>query len=382
VLYTSPHLHSVVERIRVGLEPVQRQEFASLVEEAWPAAEWVERAGGHGPVTFFELLTAMAFLHSRRIRADFQVIEVGLGGRLDATNVVSPQVCVITNISLDHTATLGDTLALIAAEKAGIIKRNVPVVVAPQPAEAMEVFLRVSAANEAPMVRVDQRLSWRRRSADLNGQAADVNGLHGRYEVWTSLIGAHQLENAATAIATVETLIDRGFSVSGKSVVEGLRRVSWPARLEGLSFRGRRVVVDGAHNPHSMGRLVEAIREYYRHRRLFLIFGATAGHSLEGMMAQVASLSPEVIAVRSRHPRSVPAYDVGEQARALGLRVQVETDDVAFGVRLAVHLAGEDDLVLGTGSLSVAAEVIEEVRGMTPELYPTLKRPAPSILTP
>ena len=381
-LYTSPHLHSATERIRVGLEPIAPADFAALVDRAWPAVELVLEEDNYGPVTTFELLTAMAFLHFKQIGADYQVIEVGLGGRLDATNVVSPVVSVITSISLDHIATLGDTLALIAAEKAGIIKSNVPVVVAPQAGEALEVLLHISIEREAPIVQVGKQVSWQVRSADVEGQSLDVAGLLGSYQVWIPLLGEHQLENAATAIATVETLIDRGLELSSESIVEGLKRVSWPGRLEILSNRGAQVVVDGAHNPNSIGRLVKAVRDYFRFQRVILIFGATSGHSARGMMANVAGISPTVIAVRSRHPRSAPAETIATAAREQGLPVSFESDDVALATRRALAMAGRDDLVLCTGSLSVVAEVIEEMRDMTPEIYPYIERPTPTSTMP
>ena len=374
-LYTSPHLHSAVERIRVGLEPIERSAFAALVEEVWPTSEWVGREGGYGEVTTFEFLTAMAFRRFEQIEADLQVIEVGLGGRLDATNVVDPEVSVITSISLDHTSTLGNTIPLIAAEKAGIIKDGAPVVVAPQRDEAMEVFLRVSADKGAPMVQVGRDLSWRMRSDGKSGQSFDVAGLRGDYRVWIPLLGGHQVENACTAIATVETLIDRGFDVSYEDIVEGLRSVSWPGRLQGLSSEGIRVVADGAHNADSMRRLVRAVRKLYKFHRVILVFGALSGHSARGMMAEVAELSPTVVAVRSRHPRSAPANTIASAAREAGLSVQFESEEIGLATRQAVEMAGEEDLVLGTGSLSVAAEIIEEIAGIDAELYPNIKRP-------
>ena len=375
-LYTSPHLHSAVERIRVGLEPIGRQEFAALVEQVWPAVELVGREGGYGGVTTFEMLTAMAFLYFRQIGADFQVIEVGLGGRLDATNIVSPQVCAITSISLDHILTLGDTIELIAGEKAGIIKRGVPVVVAPQPPEAMEVIVRTAGRQGAPLVRVDEQMRWRKRHADLQGQSLELTGGRGRYDLWIPLLGGYQLENVGTAVAAVETLIAKGFAVSQEAIVTGLAEVRWPARLEVLSPDGHQVVVDGAHNPYSMRRLVSSVRDYFRFRRVILIFGALVGHSGEGMISELVDLSPMVIAVRSRHPRSAPSSTISEVASRQGLPVIFQSENVGEATRWALDTASEDDLVLGTGSLSVAAEVIEEIRGIAPELYPYIKPPA------
>ena len=374
-LYSSPHLHSAVERIRVGLKPVERNEFAALVNYAWPAVEWVSQQGEYGDVTFFEILTAMAFLHFSQVGAHVQVIEVGLGGRLDATNVVSPAVCVITNISLDHISTLGDTLPLIAAEKAGIIKRGVPVVIAPQPDKALGVFLEVSKQKGAPVVQVDREMSWRKDRAGLDGQSFDVSGLRSDYSVRIPLLGDHQIENASTAIATAETLTDRGLPLSTAAIVDGLRQVRWPGRLQVLSGAGPQVVVDGAHNPASAKRLVSSVRELFKCGRVILIFGALGGHSARGMLAELAGLSPHVIAVRSRHPRSALSEVIGRTAGEQGLPVLFQSEDIGLATSRALEMAEPTDLVLATGSLSVVAEVIEGVDGIEPELYPYLTDP-------
>ena len=375
-LYTSPHLHSAVERIRIALEPVSRADFAALVGRIWPAVEWVGREGGFGAVTTFEMLTAMAFFHFREVGADLQVIEVGLGGRLDSTNIVEPQVCVITSISLDHVVTLGSTLERIASEKAGIIKSEAPVVVAPQPAQALAVFREVARERGAPLVDVEATVGRERRDIGLWGQRATLSGLRDRYDVHIPLLGDHQLENSATAVAAVETLAGRGFPVSNESVVGGIRDVRWPARLDVLSRAGPLVVVDGAHNPYSMRRLVLAVRDYFRFDRVVLIFGGLGGHSSHGMAAELAELSPTVVAVRSRHPRSVPSDIMAEVVSDGGLTVVFQSDNVSEGTRRALEIAGKNDLVLATGSLSVAAEVIEEIKGIPAEVYPNIKRPA------
>ena len=375
-LYTSPHLHSAVERIAVGLSPIGKGEFAALVERIWPDVEWVGRYGGYGAVTTFEMLTAMAFLHFERIGADFQIIEVGLGGRLDSTNIVSPEVTVVTSLSLDHVATLGNTVEKIAREKAGIFKSGVPVVSAPQPEQAMTVLREVADSKGAPLVQASARLSCQKRHVGLDGQSFEVVGSGHRYDLWTPLLGDHQLENACTAIATVETLAERGYRVSRDSFALGLRNVRWPARLEVLSTEPLLLVVDGAHNPFSVGRLVKAVREYFRFQRVVLIFGALGGHSARGMLSELTELSPLVLAVSSRHPRSARSHLVADAASELGLQVVFQSENVGKATRRAIEIARQGDLVLATGSLSVAAEVIEETRGIEPELYPYIKRPS------
>ena len=374
-LYTSPHLHSVTERIRIGMEPIGRGDFAPLLRRLWPHAQWVEREGPYGPMSFFEMMTAMAFEHFRERRVDFQVVEVGLGGRLDSTNVVQPEVSVITPISLDHVATLGSTLALIAAEKAGIIKDGVPVVMAPQREEAAEVVRRVASERSAPLREVAVDMTWQTIESDAKGTRFRVCGARGSYELRTRLLGAHQVENAATAVAAAETLMERGFALSLKSIAEGVERAEWSGRLQVLSDAGPLIVVDGAHNPAAAERLVQAVRAHFEFDRVILVVGSLGGHAMRDVLVHLAGLSPVIVAVRSRHPRAAAASSVAELAREMGLQVVGEYDVVAEGVERAVSMARDGDMVLGTGSLSVAAEMTEKLFGMEPELYPTLKLP-------
>ena len=374
-LYTSPHLHSAVERIRVGLEPVSREEFAASVERIWPSIEYVASEGGYGGVTTFEALTAMAFDYFRQINADFQVIEVGLGGRLDSTNIVLPEVSVITSISLDHVVTLGDTVEKIAFEKAGIIKRGVPVVVSPQSGDVLAVIRGVADEKGAPIVSIGGRVSHKMREADADGQSFEICGLSRTYGLWMPLLGDFQLENAATALATLEELQNKGYDISEGSISRGFKDVSWPARFQRMLHEGVEVLVDGAHNPYSMKRLVGTIGQFFPSRAPIVVFGALSGHSARGMLEELAVLSPQLICVRSRHPRSAPSSVIRDIASQLGMKIAFETENVGEGTRKAIELSRDDDFVLGTGSLSVAAEIIEEIRGMTPELYPYIKPP-------
>ena len=377
-LYTSPHLHSATERIRVNGQPISQQQFAAIVERIWPTVERIGSSGGYGGVTTFEAMTAMAFVHFRDIGADFQVMEVGLGGRLDSTNIVKPRVCAITSISLDHTATLGDTVAKIAFEKAGIIKEGVPVIVAPQTDEAMTVIVDVARQRGAPLLSVAEHSSWQKRRSDMCGQVFTLTSAENAYELETPLLGDYQMENAATAVAVAETLREKGVELDDDSIRRGVRDVHWPARLQVLATPdkgGKLLVVDGAHNPYSMERLVEALREHFSYERLILIFGALSGHSATGMLSALLPLSPEVLATHSRHPRSASGATIANVATELGLKIAFTSENVGEAARRALEMASEKDLVLGTGSLSIAAEITEEVQGIPPELYPYMSMP-------
>jgi dihydrofolate synthase/folylpolyglutamate synthase len=320
-------------------------------------------------------MTAQAFHHFAKVGAGWQVIEVGLGGRLDSTNIITPEVSVITNISLDHVATLGDTIAKIAFEKAGIIKAGVPIVVAPQTSEAMTVVRQVAKERGAPLVDVAAIMTWQPESADHGGQSFRLTGANGEYSLRTPLLGDYQIENAATAVAAIETLNHNGAGISKKAIAQGIREVRWPARLQVLSTSGPLIVVDGAHNPYSVRRLVDTLPSLFEYDDVVLVFGALSGHSASGMLAELVRLSPRLIAVKSRHPRSADSATVADAARRFGIDVTFATNDVAEGTRHALKLVGPKTLLLAAGSLSVAAEVTEEIESIPAEVYPNLKPP-------
>ena len=371
-LFSSPHMHSFRERISLDGMPVTEEVFAALSEEVWPDLEWVSHNGDGGEVTMFEALTAMAVCHFRR-RAGFQVLEVGLGGRLDTTNLVGPpalKVCAITSLSLDHTAILGNTLESIAGEKAGIIKPGVPVVTSPQRPEAMAVIESVCREKGAPLIRAGEDLTWRSTARGPYGQELEVRGRLGEYRLRIPLMGAFQLENAATALGVLEALMERGTEISADAIAEGMKSVAWPCRMEVLS-KAPLVVCDGAHNPYAAAKLGDTLPDYLDYRRVLLVAGVSRDKNMEGIVGELAGLTSKAFATRSRHPRAAKAAAVAGAFAAHGVDVvQVEGVDVA--VAKAVEESRHGDLVLITGSLFVAAEAREAILGIEPELYPEL----------
>ena len=365
-LYTSPHLHTMRERIQLNGDPLSEEEFADTVEAVWPAVEAMSAEG----VTTFEALTGMAFRAFASRRLDWQVLEVGMGGTLDATNTVeSPEVCVITSISLDHTKILGDTVEAIARDKGGIIKPGAAVVTAPQTPGVIAILEEACARAGAELVQTAERYTWRVTGFDLRGQSFHVEGPGGEWDGWIPLLGEHQVENAVCAIAAAEALAERGHDVTREAVLDGLANVRWPARLEVLAERPL-VVADGAHNPYSAGKLVEAVDRYFGARRRVLLFGASLGHDLRGIVRALAALEPEAVVVTaSRHPRAVAMDTLMQEFRDAGMPVQWG-GSVAEGFEQAKALAGPDDLVLATGSLFTAVEVRERLFGIPPEEYP------------
>jgi len=359
-LYTSPHLHTFNERIRVDDRLISNQELVALVEKLKPEVEAVNEKATYGRLTTFELITALGFAYFKLKGVDFQVIEVGLGGRLDATNIVQPEVCLITSISFDHTEVLGNTLAEIAAEKAGIIKPGSTVVASPHVAEVEKIIEETCLGCQAELVRVGSDVTWQSLGFDSSQQSLRVKGRLSSYELSIPLLGQHQLENAATAVAALEVLAEKGFHVFGDSITRGLAQVSWLGRFQVLSHRPL-LVVDGAHNPDSARKLKQSLEQYFNFDRAILIIGVSFDKDIAGIVSELAPLFDKVIATHSIHPRAMPTASVVAEFSRHGVEAQA-TEDISIALPLALTLAGEKDLICVTGSLFVVAGAIEQAK--------------------
>ncbi len=353
-LYTSPHLHTLRERIQVNGRLIPQETVASLTEQLQPLVSQVEG------LTTFEIITALGFLYFVERGVEFAVLEVGMGGRLDATNVVNSLVDIITSLSYDHTHILGETLPLIAREKAGIIKSKALVVSAPQVPEAMAVIEEVCREKDAELTVIGRDWTWEVGEANLEGQWFRVTTNEFRvtsYELWIPLLGRHQLINATVVVAAIEKLRQRGINISEASVREGLRQVRWPGRLEIL---GRRplVVADCAHNADSAGKLKAALEELFTYRHLILIFGASTDKDIEGMMGELFPLAHQVIVTQARHARATDSCVLQQKALTLRREVMV-SDSVDGALSLALETVGPQDLICVTGSIFVVAEARE-----------------------
>lgn len=362
-LYTSPHLHDFGERIRVGTRRIAEEELAAAVAEVRLAAERVHRERPDlGSLTTFELTTAAAFLHFAAQQAPCAVLETGLGGRLDAVTVVSPLVTVMTSISLDHTNFLGDTVAAIAREKAGIIKPGVPLICAPQHPEALAEIERACAERGAPLWLLGREIRWswrragRRWSVDVRTPGAE------HADVRVPLLGAHQCQNAALAIAAADLLRQHGFTTTDRTLRAGFARVRWPGRLEVLSRRPW-LVVDGAHNVDSAEKLARALTDCFSARRIWLILGVSRDKDIEGIARALAPVVSGVIVTAATHPRAADPALVAAAAGRAGLTTE-RADDIAAALDRARALAGPRDLICATGSLFVVAAV-REALGLT-----------------
>jgi dihydrofolate synthase/folylpolyglutamate synthase len=368
-LYTSPHLHTMRERIQVDGRLIEEKEFADLVNRLRPEIETVNRLKIAGELTTFEVLSALAFVYFRENNVDFQVLETGLGGRLDATNLVEPAVCAITSISLDHTEVLGDTLAKIATEKAGIIKPGCPVVCAPQHPEASAVIAGVCQQKGAILTTVGKDVTWQIKESSYSGQSFRLNGLREEYDLSIPLLGEYQLDNAAIAVASLEVLANSGTRITPTSIAEGLSQVYWPGRLQVLQHNPL-FIVDGAHNADSASKLRQALKRYFEFDDIVLIVGTSRDKNVAGIVAELANLSDNIIVTHSNNPRAATTSMLAAEFSKWG-KTPLTTEAVAGAVDVALAKTKPGDLICATGSLFVVSEVIGYLKGLDPEHYST-----------
>jgi dihydrofolate synthase/folylpolyglutamate synthase len=362
-LFTSPHLHVINERMRIDGTLVSDEELVTLLDRLRPEIEAVNEAATYGQLTTFEILTALGFCYFDRKQVDFQVMEVGLGGRLDATNVVKPEVCIITSISLEHTDVLGNTLAEIATEKAGIIKPGCRVVSSPQVDEVERVIVTACQEKEVELVRVGSDVTWHNPRLESDRQLFRVDGRLGSYELVIPLLGKYQLDNATCALAALELLEEQHPQITAESITKGLASVRWEGRLQVLNRRPL-VIVDGAHNADSAQKLKQSLEQYFEFDRAILIIGFSADKNVASIITELAPLFNEVIVTRSIHPRAMATSPIAAEFVRQGIAVR-ETDDISIALPLALELAGENDIICVTGSLFVVAGAIEQAEALS-----------------
>jgi len=367
-LYTSPHMVEFTERIMINGNQITKSELVDMVEKLKPISLEVPE------ITTFELTTALAFLFFSIKQIDTAVFEVGLGGRLDATNIVDPVVSVITSISYDHVKILGNSLSEIAGEKGGIIKPKIPVVVAPQKEEARIKLESIAAERHAPLIQVGREYLFAADSHSLEGQTfliwtpdeqpmVDQFIESGGREVWNPqrfkipLLGFHQVENAATAYAALKTAEKFGMTISENAYRDGFSSVCWPGRMEVLQ-KHPPIVIDSAHNRYSAQRLRQAMDDYFPGLPIVMVFGASEDKDIEGMFQELLPRVRRVITTQSIHPRAIDAFKLVEYAHRCGRSAEAIVP-IEEALVKAVEEAGEESVVLITGSVFVAAAARE-----------------------
>ncbi|MBI3990547.1 MAG: bifunctional folylpolyglutamate synthase/dihydrofolate synthase [Candidatus Omnitrophica bacterium] len=361
-LYTSPHLADFRERIRIltpGSKPqiqnpdfegmISEEELVCLVKQLRSAIERFNQDSEYGPLSFFELYTSLAFVYFKEKKVDFVVLETGLGGRLDGTNVVDPLVAAITPISYEHTQKLGNTLREIATEKAGIIKKKGLVVIsAPQEKEAMQVIRKRVGEIGAKLYGVGTDIIYRKTS-----EGFDIKGLLGNYpDLKIRLLGDHQLTNAAVAVGAIEALGAHNIQVGINAIKDGLYYTLWPGRCEIVSCNPL-IVLDGAQNIASMGALKGAVKEEFKYKRLILVLGISSDKDIKGICNEIYDLADEFILTKANNPRATEPKTL---AHYFSGKEVYTTDNVKEARELACSHAKKEDLILACGSLFVVGE--------------------------
>jgi len=357
-LYTSPHLVRFSERIRVDGEEIPDGDVARLYAKIKPHAEAMAGKNRVKQPTFFEVTTAMAFLYFAEREVDVGVIEVGMGGRMDATNVVQPLVAVITRVGLEHTEHLGKTEERIAREKSGIIKPGVRVVTIDQPvlpvieARAHGLGCRVTV--------VGREVRHERRSFDLSGQTVSVSD-GGRRELRIPLLGAYQPENAAIAYATLRVLTEVGLAIDGNAIDRGFARTVWPGRMQVVQ-RSPTVIVDGTHNAPGVPALAISLRELFPERRFTFVLGILNDKDLRAFADHLGPLADRIIATRPQTPRAYGPEEIVAAFAGKSPSAEIVAS-VADAFDRALGGAAAEDVVVVTGSIYTAGEALAHLEG-------------------
>ncbi|MBQ2893147.1 MAG: bifunctional folylpolyglutamate synthase/dihydrofolate synthase [Oscillospiraceae bacterium] len=346
-LYTSPYIYTFHERMQVDGEMITDEELVAITEFVKPLAESMADTP-----TEFELVTCIGFEFFKRRGCDIVVLEVGMGGALDSTNVIpTPEVAVITNIGLDHTDYLGKTLEEIAATKAGIFKDGGDAVIYRSTPSVEKVFETVCEQRNVALKKADFE-GLTPISHGLDGQSFDCGTYKG---LRTALLGAHQMKNAAVVLATVEILTQKGWNISRQNIYDGLRDVSWPGRFDIVREKPL-FIIDGGHNPQCIEALVKNIGDYLAGKRVVALTGVLADKDYGDMYRPVMPLVEQFVCVTPPNPRRLPARELAEHLEKAGAKATA-CEEIADGVKLAIEMAGEDGVVLCFGSLYTIGDI-------------------------
>lgn len=341
-VYTSPNLVDIRERIIVNRRMISKNDFSRIMTKV----KKINVPSCFGHPTFFETLTAVALKYFHEKNVDFAVVEVGLGGRLDATNVVKPIVSVITNVSMEHENILGKNIEKIAEEKAGVIKKNVPVVTAAKNKNVLDVIKRVCIKNKCRLINVNENVEIRKLNHNLDGQIFDLQTPKNKYyNLRIPLLGRHQLVNAATALSVIELLKD--FLES--NIKKGFSSAKWSGRLEIINKKPL-IVVDGAHNPDGMRKLKPAVIEYFNYDKLILVLGILSDKNIKKMVKIIAPQADIVVITKPDTERAADPEIIKNEAEKYIRNISVK-ENVKDALDYAKSIANKNDMILVTGSL-------------------------------
>jgi len=349
-VYISPHIQRFTERIVIDGNEISEKDLVSIIQKIKPIVDDMEK----DPPTYFEIVTAIAFKYFNDKKVDFAVVEVGLGGRFDATNIVKPEISVITNVSLEHQNILGNKIKDIAFEKAGIIKNNTPIVTSADN-DALKVIKQKTIENKTELIIVDDN-KWKREYFDLDGQDFLIKGLLQNYNVKTHMLGKFQGKNIALALACIEKLQMGGIYITEESISKGIEKTSFPGRME-IAQRNPIILLDGAHNIKGIEVLTETLRNDFSFDNLILVVGILSDKKISEMLKIISPLANKIITTKSSNERACDPEKLKKVIQEIGFNKEVIVkDNINDAINYAKSIAKKDDLICITGSLFTVGE--------------------------
>ena len=351
-LFTSPHLHDLRERIQVNGEMISKKSFAKLLNDLQLEIESTAN------ITYYEIMTILAMEYFARQNVDIAILEVGLGGRLDATNVVTPKVCAITTISYDHMDLLGNTIAEIATEKAGIIKPNVPIVSGPQLDSALTVLSQYASALNAPFIETTKEWRWEQIASDLSGQTFSIwrigqKQIKVRHRI--PLLGKHQIENVTVVMSIIEQLSQQGWNIPQSAISQGLKQVNWPARCEIFQTKPP-ILIDSSHNRASVLQLTKVLDDLFPQQKRVLVFGSMSDKDITGMFTELLPYCSHTVLSSTGMPRSMKPDELETISADYNCYTTLASNTES-ALDAAEKLAGNEGMIVVTGSITIAASI-------------------------
>ncbi|MFH0860959.1 MAG: folylpolyglutamate synthase/dihydrofolate synthase family protein [Candidatus Altiarchaeota archaeon] len=353
-MYTSPHLMEFTERIQADGSQIPPDVLARMLDETIPLINGMQDDKSVGEPSFFEVITAIAFKYFADNGVDLAVVEVGLGGRLDSTNVLTPLVSVITNVQMDHREVLGDSVLDIAREKAGIIKEGVPVVTSEEDPKTLSLFERTCQRSSKLHV-VGKDVSYKIKKISHLKQVFDVDGIRLHENIAIRFMGVHQIKNAAAAVTALDVLNAGGVDVPEDAIRSGLVSAVWPGRFEVLDIRPK-TVLDCAHNPDGARTLKESLRQHFGDRKFILSIGVSDYKDIDGILSQLLPVAKHVIVARSNHPQAASPNVLRDKIERMGAKCTAAAS-AKESIQTARSLSGEDDILVFSGSIFFVGDI-------------------------
>ena len=351
-VYTSPHLHHISERIIVNKKNISEDELVKIIEKLKPIVKELQEKNDNP--TFFEIITSIAFEYFKNKKIDIAIVEVGLGGRFDATNIVKPIISVITNVSLEHQNILGKKIEDIAFEKAGIIKKNTPVVTAAKNS-ALKVIEKKTKKQNSERIIINES-KWERKKIRYSNQEFLIKGLKEKYKIKTLLLGEYQGENISLAINTVEFLNKKGYNISKKNITEGISKTVYPGRMEIIN-KNPIILLDGAHNLEGIKKLVDSLKNDFQYKKIILVIGILSDKSINEMLSEITPIADIIVTTKSRNKRASNPFELKKMIKKVGFNKNIIVEErINDAIKNAKKLADRNDLICITGSLFTVGE--------------------------